>query len=60
MDQPKLERIKNGWAAVGNGWAVHGRTEEEALELFRQAQDRHARIAERVLPENRHAPAVPS
>ena len=51
MDQPKLERIKSVWSAIGNGWAAHGRTQEEALRFFKQAQERHARIAEKALLE---------
>lgn len=51
MEQPKLAKIKSGWAALGNGWAVHGRTQEEALERFSQAQVRHSEIAKRPLPE---------
>ena len=34
MEQPGIEPIKNGWAALGNGWAVHGKTQEEALETI--------------------------
>lgn len=48
MEQPRIERIKNGWAAIGNGWAVHGATQEEALEKFRQAEQRHRKIDERI------------
>lgn len=44
MSEPILEPVKNGWAALGDGWAVHGRTQEEALERFRRAQLRHSEI----------------
>ena len=54
MRQPRLEQIKNGWAALGEGWAVHGSTQEEALELFRQAQRWHTDIEQRMLPERQH------
>lgn len=50
MEQPKLRRIKNGWSAHGDGWAVHAPTEQEALERFRDAEERHAAIASRPDP----------
>ena len=37
--EPVLVLIKNGWAALGDGWAVHGRTREEALENYRKAEE---------------------
>jgi len=37
----KLSAIKNGWAARGQGWAVHGRTREEAQTKFAQAEALH-------------------
>ena len=46
-EQPRVEPIKNGWAALGKGWAVHGRTQEEALERFTQAQQKHWEIDKR-------------
>ncbi len=49
MEQPRLMKIKNGWAAVGDGWAVHGVTERDALEKFEQAERRHAEIHKRPL-----------
>ena len=51
-ETPRIEPIKDGWAALGNGWAVHGRTQEEALERFEQAQKRHEEIDRRALLEN--------
>lgn len=39
-----LRPIKNGWAAVGTGWAVHGETEEEAVRLYHEAIERHKEI----------------
>ena len=44
MKEPRLAPVVNGWAAYGNGWAVHGKTEEEALRLFREAQEKHKQI----------------
>ena len=41
---PKLEPIKNGWAARGDGWAVHAPTQEEAITRFREAEQRHREI----------------
>lgn len=53
----KLSAIKNGWAARGQGWAVHGQTKEEAQNKFVQAEVLHkvidARIRERISQEQR-------
>lgn len=43
-DEPFLTPIKNGWAAHGDGWAVHGHTREEAIQKFREAEQRHREI----------------
>ena len=45
--EPTLAPIKNGWAALGNGWAVHGSTREEALENYHKAEERHREIDSR-------------
>lgn len=47
MEQPRLMKIKSGWAAVGQGWAVHGLTEEDARREFAEAERRHAEIDKR-------------
>lgn len=47
MEHPRVEPVKNGWAAYGEGWAVKGRTPEEARERFAEAERRHKEIAER-------------
>lgn len=46
-DGPYLRPIKHGWAASGNGWAVHGQTQEEAVRRFHEAVREHAAIAAR-------------
>lgn len=43
-ERPVLAQVKNGWAAYGKGWAVHGRTPDEALEKFGDAQRRRREI----------------
>lgn len=43
-NEPMLIEIATGWAAHGEGWAVHGRTREEALENYRRAEQRHKEI----------------
>jgi hypothetical protein len=48
-NEPLLTPIKSGWAAHGDGWAVHGRTREEAIEKFREAERRHQEIDSRPL-----------
>jgi len=50
MSTPKLVKIKSGWAALGNGWAVHGTTEEEAVAKFKAAEAKHQEIDARPLP----------
>jgi endonuclease YncB( thermonuclease family) len=39
-----LTPIKNGWAAHGDGWAVHASTPEEAIQKFLEAEQRHKEI----------------
>lgn len=43
-ERPDLTPIKNGWAAHGNGWAVHAATPEEAIQKFLEAERRHREI----------------
>jgi hypothetical protein len=45
--EPILSEIKNGWAALGHGWAVHGRTKEEALQKYYEAEAKHREINQR-------------
>jgi hypothetical protein len=33
--------VTKAWAAFGHGWAVHGKTEDGAVELYREAVERH-------------------
>jgi hypothetical protein len=54
---PKLCPICNGFAARGPCWAVHGRTEEEALANYHEAEQRHREIAQRPLPT--YEPVMP-
>ena len=42
--EPELFPIANGWAAYGDGWAVHGATREEAIEKYRKAEQRRREI----------------
>lgn len=39
-----LRPIKNGWAVLGTGWAVHGETREEAVRRYYEAIERHKEI----------------
>jgi len=43
----KLDRIKGGWAARGDGWAVHGATEDEAIRRYQEAVEKHREILAR-------------
>lgn len=39
-----VKPIKNGWAALSVGWAVHGETREEAIKLYHEAIEKHEEI----------------
>lgn len=43
----RLEQVKGGWAAIGDGWAVFAPTEDEATERFTEAERKHREIDER-------------
>ena len=47
-----MRPIKNGWAAFGDGWAVHGKTEEEAVRLYHEAVERHREMDARAVEAN--------
>lgn len=44
---PRLVEVKNGWAAVGDYWAVFGDTEDVATTKFREAEQKHEEISGR-------------
>ena len=41
--------VKGGWAALGDGWAVHGETVEEAVRLYHEAVKRHREMDARAV-----------
>lgn len=43
-ERPDLTPVKNGWAAHGDGWAVHAATPEEAVQKFLAAEQRNREI----------------
>ena len=43
----KLEPIKGGWAARGDGWAAHAPTREEAERKYIDAERQHREIEQR-------------
>ena len=47
MAEPTLVPIKTGWAAIGDGWAVHASSREDAIERFKEAERRHQKIEAR-------------
>jgi hypothetical protein len=47
MAEPKLVPIRTGWAALGDGWAVHAPSQEEARRRFEEAERRHREIEAR-------------
>jgi hypothetical protein len=44
---PHLTPIKNGWAAVGHGWAVFAPSRAEALDRYQEAERKHQELRER-------------
>ena len=42
--EPRLVQIYDGWQAHGDGWAVYGKTQEEAIENYWKAVQRHKEI----------------
>jgi hypothetical protein len=48
----RLEQIHGGWAAVGDGWAVFGVSEEEATLRFEEAERKHREIDARPIEED--------
>jgi hypothetical protein len=49
MQPLDLKPVKGGWAAFGDGWAVHGKTEEEAVRLYHEAVERHREMDARAV-----------
>jgi hypothetical protein len=47
----KLVQVRVGWAAVGDGWAVFGSSEEEATLRFEEAERKHQEINARPVEE---------
>ena len=45
--EPKLLKVKVGWAAIAERWAVFGTSEDEAREKFREAERKREEIAAR-------------
>lgn len=40
-----VEKVKGGWAAIGNGWAVHADTQERALEKYLEREEYYDLLA---------------
>ena len=55
MQEPRLVEIKDGWAALGEGWAVFGATPDDALERYVAADEKHAEL--RARPVDSPAPS---
>lgn len=45
--EPRIERIKGGWAARAERWAVHAGTKDEVVRRFREAEERHRELDEK-------------
>lgn len=47
METPRIIQTKNGWLALGNGWAVEASTEEDVMRKFKDAEIRHHLVESR-------------
>jgi hypothetical protein len=54
----RLVAIQGGWAAVGDGWAVFGSSEEEATLRFEEAERKHQEISARPVEEGQRGEDV--
>lgn len=43
----KVEKIANGWAVFGDGWAVHAPTKESALQAYEDRVKFYRELAKR-------------
>lgn len=53
---PQVERIRGGWAARGDGWAVHGASKDDALDRFWKAVEKHEEIDGRAVVDEAASP----
>lgn len=49
MQEPRLVEIKDGWAALGEGWAVFGETPDDARKRYVAADEKHAELRARTV-----------
>jgi len=59
MQEPQLVEIKDGWAALGEGWAVFGKTPDDALERYAAADEKHAELRARTIESRDATPDEP-
>ena len=45
--EPRLVPVKEGWAAVGDGWAVFAHSRDGAVAAFEAAARKHEELASR-------------
>ena len=50
MNEPRIEEVRGGYAALGDGWAVVAASPDEARKRFRDAERVHQEIAARPDP----------
>lgn len=50
---PLIEEIKSGWAAKGDGWAVHAPTKEDAIKKYKEREKYYDWLATQPLPHER-------
>jgi hypothetical protein len=51
----RLERVREGWAAIGDGWAVFAPSKEEAEARFIEAERKHEEIDARAATSSEYA-----
>ena len=44
MAEPRLTKLKSGWLARGEGWAVRAETKEDAVRLFHETEELYQEI----------------
>ena len=60
MQEPRLVEIKDGWAALGDGWAVFGKTPDDARERYVAADEKHAELRARAVEDHASAEGRPA
>ena len=52
---PRIQPVREGWAAVGHGWAVFASSPDAAIEKYQQAERVHREIEAQPVRDNTDA-----